>query len=42
MKEETKAQLLNDRWGKLRFTAAAAEQAVLISEILPNYRASFF
>jgi len=42
MKDETKVQLLKDRWGKLRYTAAAAEQAVLISEILPNHRASFF
>lgn len=42
MKEESKAHLLKDRWGKLRYTAAAAEQAVVLSEVIPNYGGSFF
>ncbi|MGA0117348.1 MAG: DUF6508 domain-containing protein [Ilumatobacteraceae bacterium] len=42
MKQETKAQLLTDRWGKLRYAAAEAEQAVLLSEFLPSDGGAFF
>jgi hypothetical protein len=42
MKQETKAHLLKDRWGKLRYAAAEAEQAVLLSEFLPSDGGAFF